>query len=290
MASTFKMFVDEKGIPYSEYGEYKGIQIGQQRSVLSVAERGLVYWNRFFSSAESSVLLSYDWDHRYPFNKDREPTSQAMAESMLFACADWLIEDIVEFSASNFSAWVHPYAISYHTKPLWKSAHTQAVGLQLLARAYELSGNNKYLAPTDQLLNAFEVAVEDGGLLRRTKQGGYWYDKLADASNDQPMILNGMLFSLLGLYDFSTRRRSAKARHLFDHGIQGCLPCLEYYDLGDWSAYDIFGKRASPHYHEVHIQQLARLGKVSGIAQLKEYAEKFISYREKQADKISVVR
>lgn len=31
---AFKMHVDANGVPYSEYGVYRGIEIGRQRSVL----------------------------------------------------------------------------------------------------------------------------------------------------------------------------------------------------------------------------------------------------------------
>jgi hypothetical protein len=37
----FKLFVDAAGVPYSDCGIYHGLNIGNQRSVLSVAERGI---------------------------------------------------------------------------------------------------------------------------------------------------------------------------------------------------------------------------------------------------------
>ena len=43
----FEMFVDPQGVPFSNYGTLNGIEIGIQRSVLSVAERGLWCCNHF---------------------------------------------------------------------------------------------------------------------------------------------------------------------------------------------------------------------------------------------------
>ena len=53
---AFNIEIDEQGIPWSDYGEYYGLSIGRQRSVLAVAERGLYYWNTFLSELLYSSL------------------------------------------------------------------------------------------------------------------------------------------------------------------------------------------------------------------------------------------
>ena len=85
---------------------------------------------------------------------------------------------------------------------------------------------------------------------------------MADAGNQQPKVLNGLLFTILGLLDIGRRAPSTRATDLAGAGIRAALELLHKFDLGDWSAYDIHGRRASPHYHAVHIKQLAAMSAI----------------------------
>lgn len=274
---AFAIHVDQQGVPYSDYGEYHGLQIGVQRSVLAVAERGLVYWQRFFQPEDVGVQLSYDW-RRHPKNKEADPQDPKQALSMLLACADWLRDEVVWCNNGEFAVWVYPYPFSYGTQPGWRSAHAQAVGLQLLARAQEVSPDGHYMSSAKGLFMAFSVPVAEGGLLERTHHGGVWFEKMADANNQQPKVLNGMLFALLALHDLAERTGNAEAAALFEEGVQGVLPCLPLYDLGDWSAYDVSGRRASAHYHAIHINQLNLLYHFTHIREFADMCKKFETY------------
>ena len=59
--NQFRLYVDEKtGIPFSEYGVYSGINIGRQISFLSVAERGIYYWNKYLKKkTDKTIVISY---------------------------------------------------------------------------------------------------------------------------------------------------------------------------------------------------------------------------------------
>jgi hypothetical protein len=272
--TRFQMFVDANGVPFSDYGTYRGIDIGRQRSILSVAERGLWYWNRFFSSGRPSVLLSYDWDHRWPANKDYQPTDAPRAQAMLLKCADWLLDNVA--ARDGFSVWVYPYPFSYGTKPGWRSAHAQAVGLQLLTRAAALTGEDGYLAPAPSLLAAFGVDVQDGGLSTRTDGGRIWFEKMADEGNAQPKVLNGMLFAILGLHDVGAT--FPQALWFASQGIDAAVELLPAFDLGNWSAYDALGRPASKHYHVVHISQLAALSLLYARPIFQSFRNRFARY------------
>jgi len=81
---AFQMLVDPDGVPFSDYGTCGGMEIGRQRSILSVGERGLWYWNEFLRSDSHSILLSYDWDHRWasrPQNTTTPFTSGSLRRS-----------------------------------------------------------------------------------------------------------------------------------------------------------------------------------------------------------------
>ncbi|WP_024586621.1 hypothetical protein [Aliihoeflea sp. 2WW] len=84
------MYVDGDGIPYSDYANYRGIELGLQRSILAVAERGLWYWNEFLRGRfQRPLLLSYDWK-RWPENRGGNPKNADDAQAMLIKCADWV--------------------------------------------------------------------------------------------------------------------------------------------------------------------------------------------------------
>ncbi len=109
---AFAMYVDEEGIPYSDYGVYGGIEVGRQRSVLAVAERGLWYWNEFnLSGCRERVLLSYDWT-KWPNNRERNPATVDSARTMLISCADWLIRISVTESRREQRRWLASLPVS----------------------------------------------------------------------------------------------------------------------------------------------------------------------------------
>ena len=275
---AFKMLVDANGVPFSEYGVYRGIEIGRQRSVLAVAERGIWYWNEYFRQDEAPVLLSYDWT-RWPenFNESRPPDSK-QAREMLINCADWMLNRIEP--RAHFAVWTYPYAFSYGRVPGWRSAHAQAVGLQLLVRATEIANNSNYMDPADRLLRAFTVNLVDGGLSTRTESGETWFEKMADENNRQPKVLNGLLFTILGLKDIAIRTGLQQPSRLADAGVRTAAQLLPRFDLGDWSAYDIHGKRASTHYHDIHIRQLELLAKLTGKGEFAKYRDLFRSQKQ----------
>lgn len=270
------MYVDEGGLPYSDYGTYNGIDIGRQRSILSVAERGLWCWNQFDFGADK-VLLSYDWN-KWPVNREQNPTDSSEALRVFRSCSDWMLNEIQD--KDNFAVWVYPYPMSYGTASGWRSAHAQAAGLQLLVRAARLLKRPEFLKPVDCLLSAFDVAVDAGGLLDTSEAGLPWFEKFADPNNRKPKVLNGLLFAILGLRDVHRYTGNSHALYLADMGLESALALLPRFDLGDWSAYDIEGKRASPRYHNIHIRQMARLAEETNDKRLLDWYDRFQGYGE----------
>lgn len=274
---AFALYVDGRGVPYAEYGRYRGIDIGRRRSPLAVAERGLWYWNKFLAPPDAPrVLLSYDW-RKWPLNKEHDPGDPAAAAMMLRHCADHLLDAIV--SRPGFLVWVYDYDFSFGTRRGWRSAHAQAVGMQALLRATEITGNHRYAAPLGGLLRAFPVPVERGGLACPLPSGRRWYEKMADAGNEQPKVLNGMLFALLGLWDVAARHPDGavarEAAALAADGLEAALEMLPRFDLGDWSAYALDGRRASVHYHRIHVAQLDAIAALTGDARVAAWGRRF---------------
>jgi len=136
------------------------------------------------------------------------------------------------------------------------------MGLSVLIRAYELTGDIEYICAADATLTSFEAPVSEGGLLRII-DGDTWYEGIPSQIGAQ--ILNEALFALIGLYEVSSE--SEKAKELFDSGLSTVKKHLADFDLNfwlfKWSKYD--NKRFSysgDKYHDVHIQQLKWLSEM----------------------------
>lgn len=275
MAGKFRMYVDEFGVPDSDYGRYNGLDIGRRRSILAIAERGLWWWNaQVRPREEPDVLLSYDW-RKWPANVDPTPLTPEGGCAVLLRCADWLIDALQP--RDGFSVWAYDYPFSYETAAGWRSAHAQAVALQLLVRAAEITSDPGYLSSLDDALAAFAVDVADGGLAT-SAEGFPWFEKMADPGNEQPRVLNGHLFATLGLLDVARRTANPAAAALGATGVDTALRLIPRFDTGDWSAYDVHGRRASAHYHDVHIRQFARLFEMTGLAEFNDWRERFEAY------------
>lgn len=276
MAGKFRIYVDADGVPDSDYGDYNGLGIGRRRSILAIAERGLWWWNAYLRhEQESPVLLSYDW-RKWPANPDPTPAGPDGARAVALRCADWLVAALKP--QGGFSVWAYDYPFSYETNPGWRSAHAQAVALQLLMRAKNLTGDTTYVSSLDDALAAFSADVADGGVTT-SSEGPPWFEKMADPANRQPRVLNGHLFATLGLLDIAQGAKNETAAALAATGVDSALQLMSRFDLGDWSAYDIHGRRASNHYHDIHIQQLGRLFEMTGCADFDRWRTRFEGYR-----------
>lgn len=278
MAFTISLQAD--GLPLSHYGVYKGINIGDQYSVTAIAEIGLYYWNQFFAKPNEKVFLSYDWDHQWPINREALPKNVNEAKEKIIRCANHLVQ--VAEDRGSFAIWTYPYDFSYNTKAGWCSSQAQISSVQLLYRAFELSKNPAHLEMAKKGQVAFLVPVSQGGLLENMNDKAVWYEKFISPGNDNPKVLNGMMFVLLGLHDLHQKSKLNELKIHFEKGIQGLVAQLHKFDTGNWSAYDILGKAASDHYHDIHIEQLKSLFKMTRAPELKKYAKKFQDYKFKR--------
>ena len=175
-------------------------------------------------------------------------------------------------------AFRYDYAWEYYlTKetyaPGWVSGMAQGQVLSVFARAWELTSDPRYLDAGRRDLTFMMTPIQDGGT-RST---------LADLRaswRDHPFIeeyiarpysytLNGYMFSLLGLYDWSQVDPSSRATADFRDGLASLRLVLPLYDLRGFSAYDLgyITHGVTPHvginYHMIHIYLLHALDSVA---------------------------
>jgi heparosan-N-sulfate-glucuronate 5-epimerase len=154
--------------------------------------------------------------------------------------------------------------------------------LSLLTRLYELEKDISLLKMGDGILHYFESSISDNGVIGYfSKTNSSWYEEYAF----EPVkhVLNGMNYALIGLHDLAKIGGSEKAKLHFENGIEWLKKALPEYDLGWWSNYFVAeGKLpnyiASAMYHNLHIEQLRYLCKITQSELIGEYCQKFESY------------
>lgn len=167
---------------------------------------------------------------------------------------------------------------------------TQGEGISLLLRGHEASSRDAYLQVAGDAFQAFLHPVENGGIVAYDHDGLPFLEEFPHR-HPYSHVLNGFIYALWGVYDFSRYTRDGNAEHLYEQGLESLKIALESYDVGFWSRYDLFPSRlinvASPFYHQLHIAQLEALW---FICRLPEFRAVALRWRSYQRSRPSVVR
>lgn len=201
------------------------------------------------------------------------------------AQVQWLKSNAVTRSDET-TVW--PYQFDWQEgrcrlKAPWISAMSQGLGMSVLVRAYRLTRDEALLSLCELSSRVFERDVEDGGV--RTQEGIHvLYEEYP--GYPLPRVLDGFLFSLLGLYDAAQELESTKIRQLFEDGIDGLKFKLADWDFrGKWSWYGTHGYLCPPHYHRLNVALLQILGRLTGDPLLVRFGEQWnrspLSYLDK---------
>ncbi len=166
----------------------------------------------------------------------------------------------------------------YHIEMNYISSIVQGLTISALARAYLLFNTNDYFEVAEKALNIFELPVEKGGILADSEWGPM-YEEYPGVPYSH--VVNGFIFSLIGLFDLYTLCNSEKAKMLFDQGIETLISVLPNWYLDHWSKYDLCDitdnrkiNLATNHYQNLHADQLWILYRQTNNTIFKEYAER----------------
>jgi hypothetical protein len=172
----------------------------------------------------------------------------------------------------------------YRLQPGWVSSFAQSRAISILLRGWQLTGDDRYYELAVLAARPFSVEIRDGGV-RSAFSNEVFYEEYP--SSPPSHVLNGMMFSLFGLYDLvRVVGRDTEPDELFHTGIAGLKRNLSRYDLGYWSLYDAFRPKgrtarlnpATVHYHHIHIAQLDTLARITGDRELMLFKEKWQAY------------
>ncbi|XP_069110773.1 D-glucuronyl C5-epimerase-like [Argopecten irradians] len=171
-------------------------------------------------------------------------------------------------------------------KPGWYSAMGQGQAISLLVRAYSLTKDNKYLQSAAKALAIFEIPSSEGGVLQKFANTYDWYEEYPTTPGT--FVLNGFIYSLIGLYDLKVVSSGQTAEHaakLYNNGIQTLKNMLLMYDSGTGTFYDlkhislgVAPNRARWDYHTVHINQLLLLSLINDEPLFQTTAQRWMGY------------
>lgn len=199
--------------------------------------------------------------------------------------ADWLAANQV-VTDKGFGVWYYNFnCTGYQCHAPWISAMAQGQAISVLTRAYSLTKDESYLQTAELAISPFEHSWDEGGVRFADEDGNIFY--LEYACESHPCVLNGFIFSLLGLHDYYLTTGDEKALNLFSDGIETLKVRLKDYDTGDWTWYSLpeYSKNTvGESYHRLHYQLLFELYFVTGERHFLEYAEKWCSYLKDNND------
>lgn len=290
-AYDFQQFLSEEGYdPFGDYMNWGENKLNQYREtetltfdengvVMVKCKDGLFHYNPV--TAAQQALSNYG---AYLRGQD--------TKELFLKIADFLL-DMEEENGS----FPYPFDYSYYIdseryyKAGWTSAMATGNILSVFARSYHLTNDPKYVEGAVRAITFLNVPIEEGGTkasLAALDPSLERYTILEEYPCNPPTYtLNGNMFTLIGLYDWSQTgaEGSERAKELFDDGIRTLEKILPYYDIGGFTCYDlahITWNRELPHvnisYHFVHVAFCKIFYDITGIETFNNFYTLWASY------------
>lgn len=243
-----------------------------------------IHWSRTFQSYNPMYVAWYGLASLQRWLRGRDPNGQ---QSFLQQ-VEWLVHHS-QRNQARVLTW--PLTFDWlegrcQLRAPWPSAMAQGLALSALVRAHRLGAREGLLELCTDAVRLFEVPVEEGGVL--TREGGHaLYEEYP--GRPLPRILDGFLFSLLGLYDVAKATGSARVYSLLEDGLDGLEHQLSFWDYrGIWSWYGSHGYLCPPHYHNLNTELLRVLGNVTQRPALIECAARWDVSRRTLPERVAI--
>ena len=204
-------------------------------------------------------LAAYDL-----FLKSQEPVYR----KKMLACADWAVENQTEdggWVTFAFETPEHPY-----------SSMAQGEGISLLVRAHLETQKEAYLTAAHKAKDFMLKSIPEGGTTDYSGEDVCFYECTHD-----PLILNGWIFSLWGLYDYCKYCDDTDAQSILESSLGSLKKKLPEFDMKYWSKYEDGKRICSPFYHKLHIAQLTVMYDLFGDPVYREYADIWQEYQSR---------
>ncbi|GLH02048.1 D-glucuronyl C5-epimerase [Gryllus bimaculatus] len=192
------------------------------RDLIVDLQKGLAYEGRAKRKLSRSKLKVVGLTFRGQGYLDNLTLSSSEHLAHFYDAAHWF----VKHQDPDTGGWPNPVRRRVATgmadlEPGWYSAMGQGHAISVLARAYHHSGGDaQYLRAALAGLRPFRVASADGGVLATFLGKFPWYEEYP--TRPASFVLNGFIYSLLGLYDLKTIAppdQAQEAAALFEQGM-----------------------------------------------------------------------
>lgn len=262
-------------------------------------ENPLMYWNDVRKSIFRDGIYGFDDKGVFVFYDDGKTIYQPAGVPLAFMSfmndyvtskdesllpkmksqLDWMLQNYTKIG-DNRIVWYYQYEHEGHTGP-WSSGIAQGFAISALVRASQFYTDNQYLDLAVKAFNQMQTPLKDGGHAYSDSQYELWYEEASQPTH----ILNGHIYSLVGVYDLYLATKNAFYKECFDKGVRTIEKNIDDFDLGFYSKYSA----ASPNtcnnsYHHIHIRQFETLFKITQIPFFNERAAIFFNqYIDKKA-------
>ena len=191
-----------------------------------------------------------------------------------FAAADWFVRNQDETNGGWKIGVTRKLANGMLTiPPGWLSAMGQGQAMSILARAFHLTQDDVYLRAALKAVKPFHFRSNEGGVVAYLFDKFPWYEEYP--TKPSLFVLNGFIYSLIGLYDLSRVApkddgRPSVAEQLYLAGLDSLLKLLPMFDTGSGTLYDlrhlhlpgVAPNLARWDYHSTHVNQLLLLATI----------------------------
>ncbi len=248
---------DENGIPIN-------------KTYVDVADKEYVYFPISIGQMGLAVFHTY-----LKSNNEKD-------KNRFLKFVDWFAdENNFDFNSELGARWLTDVSLPQYKNPgPWQSAFSQSRAISILLRGYQLTHNIKYAELAEEGLKSFLAAYNKGGVTVFTEEGPFYEEY---TSTVPTLVLNGMIFSLCGVYDFvRVFPDNNTARNIFNDGINTLEKILPKFDMGFWSKYNLCNAAWYPEvdpatigYQRLHINQLKMVYALTKKQVFKEYQNIF---------------
>lgn len=222
-------------------------------------------------AADGIPLVKYDVGYR------RNPVTTAQYGLWAYGthhpgvarrAADWLVAH-----QQPDGRWLYRFDFTLDGQRLkapWASAMAQGQAMSLLERMYRQTGERRYLTAAVRALRPLSA-------LTTCFRGNCrlpFYEEYPTAKPSD--VLNGFMFTLIGLYDLGSVAPGTSAHAMFVDGLRTLHVALPLYDRDGRASYDLASPRiASAGYQAIHVYLLRTLDSSSPDPVLSRYAARW---------------
>ncbi len=176
-------------------------------------------------------------------------------------------DSLVKSSANGQFQWTSETIPAFGIKQTpWISALTQSVGISVLLRAYQYTGEPRYMSAATAAYRWLTVPVRQGGL--QSADIGTW---LEEYPNQNPAarsghVLNGNIWALFGVWDYYRVTGDSSAKAIFNNDVAAIKNNMSWYDLGYWNVYSHLNRTDTVNglYMQFIVQQMYALALITG--------------------------